>query len=268
MRGRGRGAPTARPRPGSKPAPQQWQCRILNPLGLLVYLLLTLPHTRPGAESLPFVFPRAKLKLHFAVSPRPAQSGWLSTCAHEPPATAPSCHHQECAQRAGHRVRGCVGEAHGARGLSMGQVGRPVGKASPAVHRQASCWSLHGGQQEPQFPSFLCVTLPAFSHPHTRQLMTPSSSRVRAHWASLAMAHPAGGARRSLTRFTFPVGPGKGRGHLTCRELCCLGGGSCQTLPLLLSNVCKPLFSFSSGVMEFHWKPGLPQRVSGLWAIT
>lgn len=164
LRGRGRGAPTARPRPGSKPAPQQWQCRILNPLGLLVYLLLTLPHTRPGADSLPFVFPRAKLKLHFAVSPRPAQSGWLSTCAHEPPAKAPSCHHQECAQRAGHRVRGCVGEAHGARAVSMGQVGRPVGKASPAVHRQASCWSLHGGQQEPQFP--VCHSPSLFPPPH------------------------------------------------------------------------------------------------------
>lgn len=53
-------------------------------------------------------------------------------------------------------------------------------------------------------------------------------------------------------------------------ELCCLGGGVVGkvTLFLLLPSASKSVFFCSNGVVEIlHWRPGLPQRLSHLWAI-
>ena len=114
----------------------------------LVCLPLILRYTRPGADSLHIVCPSSELKLKFVVSPWPADSGWLSTCAQKPSAKGHTHHHQECAQRDGHRVAVWVGEVHGVPGVRRGRVwaayepgGGTCRQGVPSSSRQAP-WSL------------------------------------------------------------------------------------------------------------------------------
>lgn len=106
----------------------------------LVCLLLILPPSEPGADSLSFAFLRAESKLKFAVSLSGLQTwpGFLSVLPSHLPKLTLSCCHWEYANSARHTVGVCGGEVHRVVGVPVGHWGGSAGEELPMVCGQTT----------------------------------------------------------------------------------------------------------------------------------